>query len=86
MSRKRRIEITVETTLLIVRHTSLLPVWCSECPFPVQLITPETAAALLGVSTRTFFRKVEAGQFHFVETAEGNLLVCPNSLATTATL
>ncbi|MBI1762568.1 MAG: helix-turn-helix domain-containing protein [Acidobacteria bacterium] len=82
MNRKRRIEITVEKTLLIVRRTSSLPVWCPACPAPAQLITPETAAALLGVSTRTLYRKVEAGQFHFVETAEGKLLVCPNSLIT----
>ncbi len=85
MNRKRRIEITVEKTLLLVRRVSTPPVWCAECPAPALMLTPEEAAALTGLSTRSLYRQVEAGQFHFVETAEGRLLVCPNSLATTAT-
>lgn len=84
MSRRKRTEITVETSLLIFRlGTNQFPVWCIECSSPVQLITPEEAAVLAGVSTRSIYRRVERGQLHFVETEAGKLLICPNSLPTT---
>ncbi len=83
MKRTRRMEITVETNLLVIRRsTNRTPVWCVECSSPVQLITPEETAALAGVSTRTVYRRVERGQFHFVETDGGRLLICPNYLPT----
>ena len=85
MNRKRKIEITVENTLLIIRRSPLPPVWCVECPAPTQMLAPEEAAALLGVSTRAIYARAEAGQLHFVETPEGKLLVCPNSLSTSTT-
>jgi excisionase family DNA binding protein len=76
-------EITVETSLLIFRRgTNQFPVWCIDCSSPVQLITPEEAAVLTGVSTRTVYRRVERGHLHFVETDAGRLLVCPNCLPT----
>ena len=85
MNRKRRIEITVENTLLIIRRSPLPLVWCAECPAPTQMLAPEEAAALLGVNTRTIYVQVESGRLHFVETPEGKLLVCPNSLSTSTT-
>jgi excisionase family DNA binding protein len=76
-------EITVETRQMVIRRrTNHAPVWCTECSSPVQLITPEEAAVLAGVSTRTIYRRVERGQLHFVETDSGRLLICPNSLPT----
>jgi len=44
------------------------------------MCTPEEAAVLTHVSTRTIYRRVEAGRVHFTETAEGLLLVCLNSI------
>lgn len=82
MNRKRRIEITVENRLLIIRRFPLPTVWCAECPAPTLMITPEEAATLVGVSTRMIYAQVETGQFHFVETTAGKLMVCPNSLLT----
>lgn len=81
MKRKRRIEITVEHNLLIIRRSAQAPVWCVECPAPVQMLTPEETAALTGVSLRRLCRQVEAGRLHFVETPEGRLLLCPHSLS-----
>ena len=46
-----------------------------EAPKP-----PEEAPALASVSTRTMYRWVESGRVHFLETPEGRLLVCRNSL------
>ena len=83
MRRRRRMEITVETRRLVIRRsTNQAPVWCVECSSPVQLITPEEAAVLASVSTRTVYRRVERGQLHFVEIDAGRLLVCPNFLPT----
>ena len=81
MSRRRRIEITVEQRRLVLRRSVWPPVCCVECSTPVQMLMPEEAAALTGVGTRQLYRWVEAGQIHFVETAEGRLLLCPNSLS-----
>ena len=80
MNRKRRVKITVENNLLVVRRSSQTLVWCPECPARIQMITPEEAATLTGVSTRTIYRWVEVEHPHFTETSEGRLLVCPNSL------
>lgn len=81
MGRRRRMEITVETRQMVIRRrTNHAPVWCTECSSPVQSVTPEVAAALAGVSTRTIYRRVEAEQLHFIETAEQSPLICLNSL------
>lgn len=82
MNRKRRIEITIENRLLVIRRFPLPAVWCPECSATTLMITPEEAATLVGVSTRTIYAQVESGQFHFVETTAGKLMVCPNSLPT----
>ncbi|MFL6276067.1 MAG: hypothetical protein ACJ74G_12840 [Blastocatellia bacterium] len=79
--KRRRTEITVETSLLVWqrgRRPDCLS--CATCPQPSPLIAPEEAAALAGTSTRTIYRWVEAGWLHFAETPDGKLLVCPNAL------
>ena len=45
------------------------------------MLMPQEAARIAQVSVREMNRSVEAGQVHFLETAEGLLLVCMNSLA-----
>jgi hypothetical protein len=80
MNRKRRVRITVENTTLFVRRSVQTSGWCPECPAQIQMISPEEAAALTGVSTRTIYRWVEVENPHFTETSEGSLLICPNSL------
>jgi len=81
MRRKRRMEITVETSLSIIRRgTNQVPTWCPECSSPVQLITLEEAAVLAGVGESAIHNLVEQGQLHFVTTGAGILLICPNSL------
>ena len=79
--KRRRTEITVETSWLVLRRgRHHAPCYCARCPSPTPLIAPEEAAVLAGVSTRTIYRWVEAEQLHYSETPEGRLLVCPNSL------
>jgi len=46
------------------------------------MITPESAARLNGATVRAIYQRIEAGDLHFAETANGLLLVCSDSLAT----
>jgi excisionase family DNA binding protein len=45
------------------------------------MLTVDEAAALTGASSRSVYRRVEAGQLHFAETPEGRLFICPNSIS-----
>jgi len=46
----------------------------------VEMITPNEAAKLAGISSRSVYRLVEAESIHFTETRDGSLLICLNSL------
>ena len=82
MRKKRRTELIVEThQLFVVRKAGdAVGAWCKECAAQVRMIMPEQAAGLACVSQRTIYRWVEAGKIHFIETPEGGLLVCLQSL------
>lgn len=55
--------------------------WCPACRRHVDMVTPERAARIAGVSERTIYRWVEARKLHFAETSEGSLLICLDSLS-----
>lgn len=81
MKRRKRVEITVETSRLVIRRSkNHASVWCLDCSSLVQSVTPEEAAVLAGVNTRAIYRWVEAAQLHLIETAEQAPLICLNSL------
>jgi len=44
------------------------------------MVTPDEAAALSRVSSLTIYRWLEAEKLHFIETSDGLLLICINSL------
>jgi len=44
------------------------------------MVTPNQAANIAGTDARVIFRKVESGQIHFIESADGALLICKQSL------
>lgn len=79
---KRRIEITVETTrvLLAERRSVAVTAWCASCEGRVRMLTPEEAARLARTSARAIYRRVEEEKLHFAETEEGDLLICRDSL------
>ena len=79
---KRRIEINIDRQRLFVfkRRGLAGPEWCGDCGRKVQMLTPDQAATIANVSSRTIYRRVEAGEMHYLETAEGRLLVCANSI------
>lgn len=78
----RRAEITVEFNQVVVikKPEGLVVQWCPVCEGRVHMITPEAAAVLSNVDTRTIYRRIDASAIHFAETSEGPVLVCLNSL------
>jgi hypothetical protein len=82
MTTKRRTEIIVETERIIAVPVSAARVhrWCNACLQQVEVVTPEQAALLVHVTPRTVYRWIEAQLLHFVEEADGCLLICRPSL------
>ncbi len=81
-ARTHTIEFSVEKyeTFSIRRGRPITYVRCSGCRCKVQMLSPEDAAKLIGISTRKIYSDVEAGKTHFVESADGSIIVCLDSL------
>jgi len=79
--RRRRTEITVEThRVLSIRRRAPLPrSWCEQCCREVERVTPDEAAAISRVKPRAIYRRLEAGDLHFIEDG-GVLWICFQSL------
>ena len=82
MNTKKRTKITIETERVIVLNRRSLSVraWCQSCGKQVVMVTVDEAARAACVSARTLYRWVEAEKLHFMETAEGGLLICYTSI------
>ena len=81
-TKRTEIMIEVEEVIQAVNHSHRLTrAWCRECGSEAQMITPEQAATISQVSVRAVNQRVEAGSVHFLETPDGRLLVCVNSLS-----
>jgi len=76
--------VTIETEENIVLRGSsgrwLSLMWCPACRRKVEVVTPERAAQIAGVSTRTIYRWVEAEKLHFSEVRDRTMFVCLDSL------
>jgi hypothetical protein len=81
MAKKQKI-ITIETRqqIFIRSRRQPLVVWCEACGMNTLMFVPEQAAALCGTTERKLFRQIENGELHFIETKNGQLFVCSNSL------
>src|SRR4026208_391217 len=66
------------------RRNHSVHAWCGTCAEQVQMVTPDEAAQLCQVSTRTIYRRIETGRFHFTETEKGFSLICLQSLESDA--
>lgn len=82
LTMKKRTTITIETrqVQIIRRHMKTVQARCHECSASVPMLTPEEAAVLAQITSRTIRLLVEAGELHFTETPEGVPLICLNSL------
>jgi hypothetical protein len=76
-------EVEVETEeIVVVRVRATCMAWCPGCSAEVVMARPEAAAARAGLRVREIYRLVEAGSVHFLESADGTVLVCVDSLVT----
>ena len=75
----RTAEVTIETEEKTLLHTAINPqcrvLWCPRCQRDVEMVTPECAAQIAGVSVRTVYRWIEARTIHFRE-EKGHLFIC----------
>ena len=84
--RKKKTTRTIELTLerneffAVLKPRRSIVAQCAECGGRVSVVSPEEAARASGESLREVFRRIEAAEIHFVETPDGALLVCLNSL------
>jgi hypothetical protein len=81
--KKRRTEITIEIDELMLlenRRGGRVRIWCPACAREVMMVTPEQASAITTARVRTINRWVESGRVHFMETPDGLLLLCADSL------
>lgn len=84
MDKPRQLRITVsksEVTLIKKLHGTA-EADCPQCRARVAMATPEQAVTLTGIHSRVIYGWVEREWVHFIETAEGHLLVCLDSLRT----
>ena len=82
-TKRTEIMIEVEEVIQVVSHQHRLTrAWCRECGREAQDDhAPEQAATISQVSVRAVNQRVEAGSVHFLETPDGRLWVCVNSLS-----
>jgi hypothetical protein len=73
--------ITIETwRSTVLRRRQVQTFWCEHCSAQVAMLSPAQAAHLTGATERAIFRRIENGDIDFIETPEGNLLICSASL------
>lgn len=60
------------------QHPTLM--WCPSCRRQVEMVTPERAAQIAGVSERMVHDWIEARSVHFLE-GRGDLWICVAALS-----
>ena len=78
--KKTTVSVETERILTIRRRRLEIDGWCEGCGGQVKLVMPETASAMTGLSVRAICHLVDAGKLHFIETPNGLLTICLNSL------
>ena len=80
---KRTTEITIERqrsfTAREIRKRRFS--FCPICERDSEFGTPEEAAAVASVTSRTIYRWLENGNVHFIETPDELLRICMNSIS-----
>ena len=54
--------------------------FCKQCGAKVEMLTVESACAITGMTPRMLYRSIETENVHFVESSEGMILLCSESL------
>ena len=76
--RIRRTKVTVvkEHIFVVAERRSPIQVECAQCGAPVRVIRLDEASPDLGASLREIRNEVEASGLHYIEEANGSLLIC----------
>ena len=79
---KRILITTTSREVFIVRRNGkeVIHGFCPDCGQEVQMLTLDQSIHACGQSAREIVRRVENGDVHFQETADGLLLLCKKSL------
>jgi hypothetical protein len=70
-----------ETYTVRQEPSQIVESYCQKCDQATRFLTLEQAVNVTGLGARTIFRLVEADEIHALETEEGYLILCPNSVA-----
>lgn len=83
MEERHRTEIIIETDRMYVLRKRRNPshALCVECERPSKMVPPDEVLDVSGLRSRAIYRAVETGKVHFIETPEGSVLICLNSLS-----
>lgn len=75
-----RITVTTEEVWVVRQSALIAQVWCARCATEVAMAPAAQVAALLGISTRAIYRRVEKEELHGCETPAGRFFICLNSI------
>lgn len=79
---RKRTVTTIETHEIVIvrRPAGAVPAWCPACGKGVEMVPPEEAVVLAGLSLPDIRRRLSDGDIHSVETAGGGLICLPSLL------
>ena len=79
---KKLLITTVSHEVFVVRVNQQTTIhgYCSKCDAEVETLSLDAAVNESGVSGRELIRQLASEEIHTLETADGHLLVCRNSL------
>lgn len=75
--------ITTKTReIFIVRRDARcgFPALCALCEAPTEMLSLDEAVSVSALSARQIIRRLEAETLHSMETVDGHLFICRNSL------
>ena len=83
MSQYRKLVITSthESYLMRMRTTNSLNAFCERCNTDVAWLYINDAALFGKLPVRRIFQLIEAGELHFRETSDCQMLICHESLS-----
>jgi hypothetical protein len=74
-------QVTLETKRVqIIRRLRSSRSWCTECARDVDMVGPEEAGALTGMTQPELLQLAKSGSWHFSRSLEGRQVICLDSL------
>jgi predicted site-specific integrase-resolvase len=77
---RRRLKIIITKIRRQTTGATALRTFCAVCACEVEIFNPADAAKILEVEEQTLDQFVFVGKIHAVQTMNGNLWICKNSL------